>query len=93
MAGEQSSEGRKRRGGVGKERLGLLSSLVHLWYVALSLFLEYIPQRQRPRREAEVSHCSGGRGWRVGGWLTHLSMQGAIWSLNRDSSAQSFTIS
>lgn len=62
MAGGQRPEDRKRRVGVGKERLGLLSCLAHLWYVALSLFLEYIPQRQRPRREAEVSHCSGGGG-------------------------------
>lgn len=60
MAGEQRPEDRKRRGGVGKERLGLLSGLAHLWYVALSLFLADIPQRQRPRREAEVPHCSGG---------------------------------
>lgn len=62
MAGEQRPEDRKRRGGVGKERLGLLSRLAHLWYVALSLFLADIPQRQRPRREAEVPHCSGGVG-------------------------------
>lgn len=73
VAGEQRPEDRKRRGGVGKERLGLLSRLAHLWYVALSLFLADIPQRQRPRREAEVPYCSGG--WE---WLTHLSMRGHL---------------
>lgn len=78
VAGEQRPEGRKRRGGAGKERVGLLSHLAHLWYVDLSLCLGYIPQRQRPRGETEVPHCSGVCVW--GGGLTHLSMRGYLGS-------------